>query len=404
MSKDKGKLVLTQAVAAPPEAAYYAFTNEAAIQGWLCDNGQVNARENGRIYLYWNRGYYGCGEFTALEPDTSLAFAWRGKDEPGPTEVHVSLAAEGDDTLVTVTHSGIGEGEAWQETRGNIEQGWTDGLENLKAVLETGLDKRLFDRPLLGVYPAAVVDEESATELGLPVTTGIRISSAAPGTKAEAAGLQANDVLFSVDGTELTEFRSIGAALADHKVGDTVELVLYRDGARLTMDLALSSRPIPEVPDTAQAFAAKLRETYAELDGELDALLAGVSDKEAATPPAPEKWSVVQVLAHLLATERVFQVGIALQMDDKTLAGFPNNPPGQMAAIIGVNPTLADMVGAWKKAEAETVALVENLPDGLVARKADYIQLGNLLLTGLPGHTRTHLGQIQRTLEAVRGQ
>jgi hypothetical protein len=132
--------------------------------------------------------------------------------------------------------------------------------------------------------------------------------------------------------------------------------------------------------------------------------LEGVSDEEATTPPAPEKWSVVQVLAHLIATERLFQTGIALQMDDKALTAFPNNPPGQMAAIIKVNPTLGDMVETWKKAEAETAALVENLPDDLLARKADYLQLGNLLLAGLPGHTRVHLEQIQRTLSAVRGQ
>jgi hypothetical protein len=48
------------------------------------------------------------------------------------------------------------------------------------------------------------------------------------------------------------------------------------------------------------------------------------------------------------------------------------------------------------------VALVENLPDDLVARKADYLQLASLLLTCLPGHTRAHLGQIQRTVDAVR--
>ena len=86
MGKERDKIVLTQTVAAPPKAVYYAFTNEAAIQGWLCDNAQVDARENGRVYLHWNRGYYACGEFTALD-NVSLkvpagSFRYQKKFEP----------------------------------------------------------------------------------------------------------------------------------------------------------------------------------------------------------------------------------------------------------------------------------------------------------------------------------
>ena len=88
MGKNKGRLIVTQEVDAPAKAIYFAFTNQAAVRGWLCDNVQVAARENGRLYLHWNRGYYACGEFTALEPDTSLAFTW--PNTPTPSNISTS--------------------------------------------------------------------------------------------------------------------------------------------------------------------------------------------------------------------------------------------------------------------------------------------------------------------------
>jgi uncharacterized protein YndB with AHSA1/START domain/uncharacterized damage-inducible protein DinB len=381
---------------------YLAFTNKPAIQGWLCNNAQVDASEKGRLYLHWNEGYYACGEFTELKENESLAFNWQGRGEPAQSTVQVKLAAENGGTQVTLTHAELGTGEAWEKAREEIAKGWENGLENLKAVLETGLDKRVFDRPLLGVFPTAVVDENMVARLNLPVSTGIHISGAVPGTKSEEAGLQADDVLFSIQGVELVEFGSFGEALEGLKAGDEVELVFYRDGEKRTLQLELSRRAIPDIADTAAGLAEQVRQSHAQLDAELDDLLANVSDAEAAAQPTEGEWSVMQVLAHLITSERAFQIGIYGQINKQALNAFANNHPAPLAALMAVYPTLDEMVAAFKRAEAETVALVENLPEEVVARKADYLNLGTGLLWFFPNHNRGHYAQMGAALEAVR--
>ncbi len=402
-SKDKA-LTFTQTIDAPPKAVYYAFTNRAAVLGWLCDHAELNGSEKGRIYLHWNEGGY-CvtGEFTALEPDKSATFSWRGRDKAAETSVHVALAAEDGGTQLTLTHSGLGAGEEWTETRAELKKGWDKGLANLKAVLETGLDKRIHDRPMLGIFINGLVDEEQAAQLGLPVKTGVRIDGTVPGTKAADAGLQANDVIFSMQGVELVDFDALNKILDASKPGDSLDTVFYRDGAEHTTSVELSRRPVPDVPDSPVEFAGRVREMYAQLDAELDALVEGVTDQQAATPPAEGEWSVMQVLAHLILGERLTQTAVATQINDRALNAFPGNVPAPMEALMAVYPTLADMAALLKRAETETVALIERLPKEFVARKANYLQLGEGLFWGIPNHARGHYAQMREAIATVRG-
>jgi len=402
MSNNDTILTFTQTIHAPPAAVYYAFTHTAAIRGWLCNNAQIDARKDGRLYLHWNQGYYTSGEFTALEPDTSLTFTWRGRGEPTATTVHVSLEAEDDRTQVTLAHSDIGAHTAWDQIRAELTKRWENGLENLKSVLETGLDKRIHDRPFLGILIEGAVDEKLATKLGVPVTGGVHIGGAVPDTGAQAAGLRADDVIFSLGGVELTGFQSVGTAIDPYKAGDSVEVVFYRGGEKHSAPMELSRRPVPDVPGSPAEFALKLSQVYEQLDAELDAVFEGVSDQQAATPPQEGEWSAIQVLAHLILTERTVQVGIALQTSDRFLDAFPDNSSGLIEAIATTCSSVAEAIAAWKRAEAETVALVERLPQALVARKSVYLQIGHTLLVGLPGHTRGHYAQIQEAIAAIR--
>jgi len=60
------------------------------------------------------------------------------------------------------------------------------------------------------------------------------------------------------------------------------------------------------------------------------------------------------------------------------------------------------MVDLWKRTEAETVALLANLPEATVARKATYHNVANGYLTGLSVHTRAHIGEIRALLASAR--
>lgn len=402
MDQEKTSLSFSETIAAQPADVYLAFTNTGLIRQWLCNHSQVDARSGGRLYLHWQQGYYASGEFTELEPDQKVAFSWQGRGETAVSQVHITLSGDNGTTRINLTHQNIGTDETWDETRKELKQGWKSGLANLKSVLETGLDRRIYDQPFLGILISGVVTAEQAAELDLPVEGGIRISGTMAGTGAAAANLQNGDILVNLGGGETTDFPSLRAALQPFKAGEKVKVTYYREGEKQNVLMLLSQRPVPAVPETPGAFAEELRELYHQLDQELDNLLVDVTEAEASRHPAEGEWNVKEVLAHLIGTERAVQLGLAAQLTNGVLDGFPNNPPAWVRSITAVYPTLPEIVAAWKRTESETVALVAELPPQFVKQKVHYLNTGNTLLTGLPGHTRSHFDQMRAAIVAAR--
>ena len=84
-------------------------------------------------------------------------------------------------------------------------------------------------RTILGVYENSSVNEP-----------GLVISSVVSGKGAEAAGLQAGDVVMSVDGKTVTGSSTLRTALADHQPGDQVTVIYQRNGRTLQTEVTLS--------------------------------------------------------------------------------------------------------------------------------------------------------------------
>lgn len=85
-------------------------------------------------------------------------------------------------------------------------------------------------RPILGVYENEEVNE-----------TGLVIGSVIAGKGAEAAGLNAGDVVIRVDGKTVTGGPTLRNALASHKPGDQVQIVYVRDGKTIETGITLSA-------------------------------------------------------------------------------------------------------------------------------------------------------------------
>jgi membrane-associated protease RseP (regulator of RpoE activity) len=286
--------------------------------------------------------------------------------------------------------------------RQSLKEGWESGLANLKAVLETGLDKRVYDRAFLGILIAGQVTADQAAELGIDAEGGIRISGTMADTGAAAAGLLANDVIVDMGGSATKDFNSLQAAIRPYRAGDSVKVTHYRDGERKQVVMNLMTRPVPDIPATPAGLAEAVKTLYAQLDEELDEVLANATEAEADYRPDENSWNAKELLAHLITTERGTQMGAATQVTDGVLDGFPNNPAAWVRSVTAVYPTLTDMVELWKRTEAESVALLANLPEATVARKATYHNIGNNFLTGLATHTRAHIGEIQTLLATAR--
>jgi predicted dithiol-disulfide oxidoreductase (DUF899 family)/uncharacterized protein YndB with AHSA1/START domain len=103
------------------------------------------------------------GEVTAYDPPARIAFTWDFKDDPldARTEVAIDLIAQGNATLVRLTHTGFVD----EEERNAHDEGWTYFLERLRARGE-GNDPGE-DRSIQDVAHVAAVDALRAEEIAL---------------------------------------------------------------------------------------------------------------------------------------------------------------------------------------------------------------------------------------------
>lgn len=388
-------------VNAPASEVYRSFTVSTALREWFCNAAQTDPRKGGRLYLWWNGGYYTAGEFIALAPNKKIAFKWQGRNEPSATRVSVSIAEKNGKAQIALAHAGIGVGKKWIPAAREFERGWNVALENLQAVLETGQDLRFTRRPLLGIA-VGFFNAEEAGKLGVPVTQGVRLDGVAEGMGAQKAGLQKDDVIVKMGKIPVTGYTALAHALQGKRAGDKIPVVLYRGAEKKTVTMELSGRVLPNVPPTARALADAVRAVNAELNAELDALLNGISESAAAHKPSPNEWSACETLAHLIAGERAnyFALYDFICDSERAYDTFDNldNLPEQIAATVQAYGTLAELAREYKRNQAETIAMLETLPDHFVAHTGTYWRAALPFLQSAD-HTRAHFKQMRAAIE-----
>ena len=193
MSDKTQTLRFSQEIKAPVAEVYFAFTNQPLMQAWFADVVEIDLKEKGRLYAWWNQGYYATGIITKVEENEKVVFKYQGLGEPAATKISVSFEEKDGGTLLTLKHKGLGEGEKWEGTLKNVKKAWPVALENLQWLVEKGVDKRIYDRPFMGIYIAGELNEEQAETLGMPVTAGIRLTGAVEGTGAAEVVDEAGD-------------------------------------------------------------------------------------------------------------------------------------------------------------------------------------------------------------------
>jgi aminopeptidase YwaD len=75
-----------------------------------------------------------------------------------------------------------------------------------------------------------------------PRDFGLRLTGVREGSPAEEGGLRAGDVVVEFDGREITDIYAYTYALQDKEPGDEVEIVVERDGERVTLTAVLGER------------------------------------------------------------------------------------------------------------------------------------------------------------------
>jgi uncharacterized protein YndB with AHSA1/START domain len=403
MPGKKDQLKFKQQIAAPVGEVYSTFTNNTALCEWLCAVAQVDARRGGHLYLWWESGYFVNGEYQEVALDEKVVFSWHGAGEPGDTQVKVTFNSQADGTLLVLSHQGIGPQNAWKKARKEFKGSWKRALENLKSVLETGQDLRFLNKPRLGFCEIEELSASQAARAGFPERAGLLVRGVEEGLCAAEAGLQTGDLLVKFASQKTNTLADLGRALNRHQAGDKVKFLFYRGDIKMNGKAQLSRRPVLEVPNNAEALAEAVSRQYDRFTVDLDALLVGVSEEQAEQRSDPSEWSVKDILAHLIATEREIHAWIARRVEGQEADfGLRANQPVRIRAIISTFPALVSLAAEVKRNQAETVAMVYDLPEEFVRRRRSYWRVGYELLQMPAWHMPDHLTQMRTTLENAR--
>ena len=94
------------------------------------------------------------------------------------------------------------------------------------------------ERTSLGVE-VFVLDEDLAKEQGIDIKEGLLVDAVGEKSAAQYAGILPNDVLVELDGHKLTSFDDLKQKIDMAKVGDTINLKVYRKGKYLDIPVRL---------------------------------------------------------------------------------------------------------------------------------------------------------------------
>jgi serine protease Do len=125
---------------------------------------------------------------------------------------------------------------------GNVGIGFAIPSNLAKRVIDSLQTEGRVARGWLGVRIQAVTDE-IAESLGLDEAEGALVASVTPTGPAEAAGIEAGDVILEFNGEQITQMRSLPRIVADTDVGRDVDVLIWRRGEQQTVEVTLGELP-----------------------------------------------------------------------------------------------------------------------------------------------------------------
>ena len=113
-------------------------------------------------------------------------------------------------------------------------------VDDVRGILDDLREFGYVRSAYLGVY-VADVDSAIANYYGFPV--GVYVSQPMPGYCAEAAGIQAKDIIVELGGYKIANTSDLSRALRKFAAGETVTVKVWRGGQELLLTVTLDERP-----------------------------------------------------------------------------------------------------------------------------------------------------------------
>lgn len=131
-------------------------------------------------------------------------------------------------------------------TGGNVGIGFAVPSEIAQSIMRQLLDFGEVRRGLLGVS-IQTIDTESAKALGAEVDSGALVSAIEPGSAAEDAGLQVDDIITRVNDKKIDNSRELANAIGLKGSGEVVDIEFVRDGKTRTVRATLGQRTTSQI-------------------------------------------------------------------------------------------------------------------------------------------------------------
>jgi S1-C subfamily serine protease len=121
-----------------------------------------------------------------------------------------------------------------------------------KPIMQQALAGEKLSRPFIGVS-YSLITKALASAYGLPLqegawvhkedVSGDSVPAVTEGSPGEAAGIRTGDIITALEGQPINQLHRLEDLLVQYSPGRTVSVQLYRDGAYLTVQVTLGTRP-----------------------------------------------------------------------------------------------------------------------------------------------------------------
>lgn len=153
--------------------------------------------------------------------------------------------------LVDISGQLVGINSAIKTNTGYYQgYGFAIPVNIVKTVTQELIKSGKVVRGYIGVQ-IQTVDETMAKGLGLDKAKGVLVQSVQKGGGGDEAGLQAGDVILSVDGKEVNASNELQVIINSKRPGDVAKLTVFRDGKTIEKDVTLKPRQ-EEQKETSQ--------------------------------------------------------------------------------------------------------------------------------------------------------
>lgn len=117
--------------------------------------------------------------------------------------------------------------------------GFAIPMSDAKPIINELIERGYISRPALGILGVAL-DERTAQENNLP--QGIYIKEVTPGSGAQKAGMEAEDIITGINGSKVVSFDELTDIMKQFKPGDKITVNIYRRGKRIDLNLILGEK------------------------------------------------------------------------------------------------------------------------------------------------------------------